>query len=581
MGIHRGGGHKMKRLLLYIFFIISLAATAHAQTYTQTPNLDLYKPTAPPGSWGDLINQNFDTLDALYPPNTAPGIIVSTCPGTDRVSGITAAGALICATTGSGGGGSLGAGLAAFDALTSAADSLPYWTGPGTAAIATFTAHGRTLVAGANAAATRTSIGTVIGTDVQAQNAKLASIAASAPGNGGIYIWNGSALITTSFPDCPNTTTNRLNFTLSTWAFTCGSSSAGTLSPGLLAVDGLSPVADRVAYYTGATTAALATFTAHGRVLAASASASDTRTAIGSIIGTDVQAFHAKLASISASSPANGGMYVWNGSALIASTLPNCTDTLGQHLNFTLASWTWSCGTSGGGGGGLTGGVSGFLLKYDSATSAVPSGLQEDTDSFNFTKTAEFCPTTCFFGMDPSIFSGSLKTWSFRVNQSDVFVGEGSAQTLTNKVLNATNNTITNITGAMMTAATVTPTQLSAAPKVKVCEIAVGDPGAATAVLADDNDSPGVCGNRTGQTITITAVHCYAPVGSPTVRPIVTAGAADSILTGALTCTSAAGGAAGTLNGTPTQGNGVTVDGNITTAGGAAKYLVIRISYTL
>jgi hypothetical protein len=147
--------------------------------------------------------------------------------------------------------------------------------------------------------------------------------------------------------------------------------------------------------------------------------------------------------------------------------------------------------------------------------------------------------------------------------------------------LNASNNTFSNITGSMMTVSTVTPTQLSAAPKVRTCEIAVGDPGAASSVLADDNDSPGVCGNKTGQTLTITAVNCYAPVGSPTVTPIISGGGATSILSGALTCTSAAGGAAGSLNGTPTQINGATVDGNITTAGGAAKYIVVRISYTL
>ncbi len=116
--------------------------------------------------------------------------------------------------------------------------------------------------------------------------------------------------------------------------------------------------------------------------------------------------------------------------------------------------------------------------------------------------------------------------------------------------------------------------------KVRSCEIVVGDPGAASSVLADDNDTPDVCSNDSGATLTITAVHCYAPVGSPTVTPIITGGTATSILTGALTCTSTQGGAAGTLNGTPTQTNTQTVDGNITTAGGTAKYLVIRVTYS-
>jgi hypothetical protein len=76
-------------------------------------------------------------------------------------------------------------------------------------------------------------------------------------------------------------------------------------------------------------------------------------------------------------------------------------------------------------------------------------------------------------------------------------------------------------------------------------------------------------------------VRCFAPAGSPTVTPVITGGGATSILSGALTCTNAAGGATGSLNGTPTMTSGQTIDANITTAGGVAKYLVIKISYTL
>lgn len=49
--------------------------------------------------------------------------------------------------------------LLAIAGLTSAADSVPYFTGSGTASLATFTAAGRTLVGGADAAAQRTSLG--------------------------------------------------------------------------------------------------------------------------------------------------------------------------------------------------------------------------------------------------------------------------------------------------------------------------------------------------------------------------------------------------------------------------------------
>ena len=67
--------------------------------------------------------------------------------------------------------------LAAIAGLTSAADRLPYFTGSGTAALATFTAYGRSIAAVADEAAFKALVNLEIGTDVQAYNANLAALA--------------------------------------------------------------------------------------------------------------------------------------------------------------------------------------------------------------------------------------------------------------------------------------------------------------------------------------------------------------------------------------------------------------------
>jgi len=121
------------------------------------------------------------------------------------------------------------------------------------------------------------------------------------------------------------------------------------------------------------------------------------------------------------------------------------------------------------------------------------------------------------------------------------------------------------------------------------CEVAIGSVSSTAAVLANDEDIPRVCGNVRGRDLVIKGVACYANAGSPTVTPILTGGSGTSILTGALTCGTAAW-AAGTVNGSPilhsfaldgaTCGTTpCTLDANITTAGGVATYIVLRFVF--
>ena len=69
------------------------------------------------------------------------------------------------------------AGLASIAGLTTAADKVIYTTASDTYAVTDFTAFGRSLVDDADASAARTTLGVAIGTDVQAYDAELAALA--------------------------------------------------------------------------------------------------------------------------------------------------------------------------------------------------------------------------------------------------------------------------------------------------------------------------------------------------------------------------------------------------------------------
>ena len=162
--------------------------------------------------------------------------------------------------------------LAAIAGLTSAADKGIQFTGSGTAATYDLTTAGKALLDDADAAAQRTTLGLVIGTDVQAYDAELAAIA------------------------------------------------------------GLTSAADKGIQFTGSGTASTYDLTSAGKALLDDADAAAQRTTLGLVIGTDVQAYDAQLADIAGLAVTDGGIIVGDGSNFVLETGATARASLGLTI---------------------------------------------------------------------------------------------------------------------------------------------------------------------------------------------------------------------------------------------------------
>lgn len=249
--------------------------------------------------------------------------------------------------------------LAAIAGLTSAADKVPYFTGSGTASTADFTSFGRSLVDDADASAARTTLGlgtiaTQAANNVTISGGSITGITDLAIADGGTGASSANAALNNLLPsqstnagkylvtDGTNTSWDQINISTSDITGTLPIANGGTGSttasgartalglaigtdvqaydPELAAIAGVTSAADKVPYFTGSGTAAVADFSSFGRSLVDDADASAARTTLGLVIGTNVQAYDAELAAIAGLTSAADKVPYFTGSGTAAVT---------------------------------------------------------------------------------------------------------------------------------------------------------------------------------------------------------------------------------------------------------------------
>jgi len=152
----------------------------------------------------------------------------------------------------------------------------------------------------------RTSMGLAIGSDVQAHDTDLDTIAALTPQDNYVIIGDGSNAWSAEAPSAARTS---LGLAIG--------SDVQAYDGELAAIAGLTSAADKLPYFDGSESAALADFSSYARTLLDDADAAAARVTLGSEIGVNVQAFDAQLADIAALSPTDGNIIIGDGSNFV------------------------------------------------------------------------------------------------------------------------------------------------------------------------------------------------------------------------------------------------------------------------
>ena len=429
-----------------------------------------------------------------------------------------------------------------------------------------------------------------------------------------------------AIPNCTDTGGNHLNYTTATHAISCGTSGGGgapttatyitqtpdatlsaeqalsLLSTGLLKVTTTTGVLS-----TAAVTDVTGLFTGVGAYLKADGT-TGTPGGTGTVTNTGTLTANAVIVG-------NGGVDVtaatnltWDGTQLVAGT-GTSTGIVGLTCGANaspVAGDTWcetdllKFYTSGAAtktvaftDSSITGNAATAtnIANNTGTTTTVLHGNAAGSPAFGSVVAADTDTSIAHTGVDVNTSYQVTATHlaaALPINQG----GTGTTSTLTGLVRgSAAAMTAAELSGDATTSGSNAVT-LATRYKTGKCELHIWGSGASS-VLQDTDDEPESCINTSGGDWTMTGLTCWADTGAPTVLPILTGGAASSIITGgtAFACSQTGIGAGGTLNGSPvvhsaTASTGAcastpcSIDANIATAGGAAHSLRIVVTYT-
>ena len=226
------------------------------------------------------------------------------------------------------------AGLASIAGLTTGSGNYLYATASDVYTTGVITAFGRSLVDDVDASAGRTTLGVVIGTDVQAYDAELAAIAGltSAADKGIQFTGTGTAAVfdlTTAgkaLLDDVDASAQRTTLGLAI------GTNVQAYDAELAAIAGLTSAADKGIQFTGTGTAAVFDLTTAGKALLDDVDASAQRTTLGLAIGTNVQAYDAQLADVAGLSPTDNGVIIGNGTNFVVESAATLKTSLGLTI---------------------------------------------------------------------------------------------------------------------------------------------------------------------------------------------------------------------------------------------------------